>query len=116
MGKGNKNRNNKKQNGRQNVIGKIFRGTVKWFDIRRGYGFITDEDGNDHFVHHKGIESGRRYIGFEANDPVEFRLVEGMKGPQADSVVLVRNQEDAEYVEDDQDEEYEEEDAPNQEY
>lgn len=68
----------------------VRKGTVKWFDPRRGYGYITDENGVDHFVHRSDIESGRSYPGFEEGDEVEFGVAESSKGPQAKEVVLVK--------------------------
>lgn len=67
-------------------------GKVKWYDVKKGYGFITDEEGNDYFVHFTGITKGRRKINaLDKFDKVEFdvELKEGTKGPQAVNVVLV---------------------------
>ena len=61
------------------------RGTVKWFNNQKGYGFICDEQGNDVFVHY----SGRNMEGFESLEEgaqVEFEVVNGAKGPQATNV------------------------------
>ena len=66
------------------------KGKVKWFDLRKGYGYITDENGVDHFVHRRDIESGRSYLGFEENDEVEFESTETAKGLQANAVVLTK--------------------------
>ncbi len=61
-------------------------GTVKWFNDTKGFGFITPEDGQkDCFVHHSGINAS----GFKSlteGDRVEFDLVQGQKGPQAENV------------------------------
>lgn len=69
------------------------KGTVKWFNINKKFGYIIDEDGNDVFVHASGIEKGkgRMYIGFNEGDEVEFEITNGKKGPQATEVALVKN-------------------------
>ncbi len=66
------------------------KGTVKWFNAAKGYGFITSEDGGrDVFVHCSGIQ-GDGYKSLNEGDQVEFELSEGRKGPQAINVVLLR--------------------------
>ncbi len=67
------------------------KGTVKWFNVAKKYGYITDENGNDIFVHVSGIENGRTYLGFNEGDEVEFDVVEGRKGPQAAGVALMND-------------------------
>jgi CspA family cold shock protein len=58
------------------------RGKVKWFDERKGYGFITPEEGKDLFVHHSSIqETGFRTL--EDGEEVEFEVAPGRKGQQA---------------------------------
>lgn len=65
------------------------KGTVKWFNPRKGYGFITDTQGKDHFVHFSNVVKGRTYVGFEDGDEVEFDLVpDGDKGMKCAEVVL----------------------------
>lgn len=64
------------------------RGKVKWFSDSKGYGFITQEDGPDVFVHHSNIE-GEGFRSLEEGQEVEFEVVEGRKGPQAQQVVKV---------------------------
>ena len=60
-------------------------GTVKWFNVRKGYGFITRDAGDDVFVHFRNIEgSGRRVI--EEGQRVSFVVISGDKGLQADEV------------------------------
>lgn len=54
-------------------VSQVKRGTVKWFDLHKGYGFVTGEDGVDVFVHFNKIVLGRQYLGFEPGDPVTFR-------------------------------------------
>ena len=61
-------------------------GTVKWFNAEKGFGFITpDGGGPDVFVHHSAIQS-QGYRTLEENQRVEFEVVQGAKGPQAESV------------------------------
>ncbi len=62
------------------------KGTVKWFDGAKGYGFITGEDGNDVFVHYSAI-SGEGFKSLDEGQSVEFEVVEDDKGPQAANVV-----------------------------
>lgn len=65
------------------------KGKVKWFDPKKGYGFITDENGQDYFAHFTAIEKGRQYTGFDDDDEVEFEVQEGeSKGPTAVNIVL----------------------------
>jgi CspA family cold shock protein len=60
-------------------------GTVKWFNAEKGYGFITDGDGQDVFVHYSAIEmSGYRVL--EEGQAVTFEVGRGEKGPQAEAV------------------------------
>ena len=61
-------------------------GTVKWFNSAKGYGFIAVEEGPDVFVHYSQIR-GDGYRTLDEGQQVEFTLVEGMKGPQAQDVV-----------------------------
>lgn len=64
------------------------RGTVKWFNATKGYGFITREKGGDVFVHYSAIQTeGFRTL--EENQQVEFTVEQGAKGPQATNVVLL---------------------------
>lgn len=60
-------------------------GTVKWFNAKKGYGFISDENGDDIFVHFSALNmSGFKVL--EEGDKVEYKVVEGEKGPQAANV------------------------------
>jgi CspA family cold shock protein len=60
-------------------------GTVKWFSSEKGYGFISQDDGPDVFVHFSAIQ-GTGYRNLEENQKVEFDLTQGQKGPQAANV------------------------------
>ena len=61
------------------------KGTVKWFNNQKGYGFISDEEGNDVFVHYTGLNvEGFKTV--EEGQAVEFEVVNGAKGPQATNV------------------------------
>ncbi len=63
-------------------------GTVKWFNAEKGYGFIARESGDDVFVHHSELRmSGYRTL--EEGQKVQFKVVQGQKGPQAQEVDLV---------------------------
>ncbi len=61
-------------------------GTVKWFNDRKGFGFITSEDGKDAFVHHTSIQ-GSGFKGLVEGDKVSFDTEKGPKGPRAINVV-----------------------------
>ncbi len=61
------------------------KGTVKWFNATKGYGFIQRESGGDVFVHFSAIQ-GEGYRSLDENQKVEFESSQGPKGPQADSV------------------------------
>ena len=65
------------------------KGTVKWFNNQKGYGFISDEQGNDVFVHNSGLNMVG-FISLEEGATVEFEVVEGAKGPQATNVTVVK--------------------------
>jgi CspA family cold shock protein len=62
------------------------RGTVKWFNDQKGYGFITPESGKDVFVHHSAIQ-GDGYKSLAEGQAVEFEITDGPKGQQAQNVV-----------------------------
>ncbi len=62
-------------------------GTVKWFNSTKGFGFIEREDEKDVFVHYSEIDDPG-YRSLEEGQRVEFTVVDGQKGPQAQKVVL----------------------------
>jgi CspA family cold shock protein len=64
------------------------KGTVKWFDAKKGYGFVTGEDGKDVFIHFSAIKMDG-YKKLEENQKVEFDVVDGQKGPQAANVKII---------------------------
>ena len=61
-------------------------GTVKWFNDSKGFGFISRENGPDVFVHHSSIQ-GEGFRSLDENQGVEFEVVQGPKGAQAQNVV-----------------------------
>ena len=62
------------------------KGTVKWFNNQKGYGFISDAAGNDVFVHYTGLNM-EGYKTLEEGQAVEYEVADGEKGPQAVNVV-----------------------------
>ncbi len=61
------------------------RGTVKWFDDAKGYGFISGDDGKDVFVHHTAIQ-GEGFRTLAEGQQVEFDVQQDKKGPRASNV------------------------------
>ena len=62
------------------------KGTVKWFNAKKGFGFISDEEGKDVFVHFSALQMDGFKV-LEEGDKVEFEVVNGEKGPQAANVI-----------------------------
>ena len=72
-----------------NERSKIVRGTVKWFDDRKGYGFIEPDDGSkDIFVHHTAIQM-EGFKTLQDGEEVEFEIEQDARGPKAVNVVRV---------------------------
>ncbi|MFC4617738.1 cold-shock protein [Camelliibacillus cellulosilyticus] len=61
-------------------------GTVKWFNSEKGYGFIEISEGNDVFVHYSAV-TGEGFKTLDEGQRVQFDVVEGNRGPQAENVV-----------------------------
>ena len=73
----------------QKAVRNMARGTVKWFDGEKGYGFITPEDGGkDLFVHFSNI-AGSGFRSLDEGQQVQFEVGEGRKGPEATDVQAV---------------------------
>jgi cold shock protein len=66
-----------------------FKGAVKWFNNAKGYGFLGRENGPDVFVHYSSIQLDG-YKTLKEGDEVEFDVIQGTKGPQADQVTRVK--------------------------
>ena len=64
------------------------KGTVKWFNNQKGYGFISDSEGNDVFVHYTGLNM-EGFKSLEEGAAGEFDVTDGAKGPQAVNVTVV---------------------------
>ena len=67
-----------------------YKGTVKWFNNAKGFGFLGREGGADVFVHYSSIQSDG-YKSLKEGDEVEFDIIQGSKGPQADHVVRIND-------------------------
>ncbi len=60
-------------------------GTVKWFNAKKGYGFLSDSEGNEVFVHYSALQMDG-FKELKDGEAVEFEVVDGTKGPQAANV------------------------------
>ena len=74
----------------QNTTGKM-KGRLKLFDTTKGFGFIKTQDGNDLFVHYKDITKNSDVPMLESDAEVEFEIKEGVRGPQAANVKIVKD-------------------------
>ena len=62
-----------------------YQGEIKWFNNAKGYGFVGHDNGPDVFVHYSSIQA-EGYRSLNAGDKVQFDIIQGEKGPQADQV------------------------------
>jgi CspA family cold shock protein len=76
------------QHYRESVLAQ-YKGTVKWFNNAKGYGFLGRDGGADVFVHYSSIQR-EGYKSLKEGDEVEFDIIQGTKGPQADQVARLR--------------------------
>ena len=64
----------------------MVKGTVKWFNEKKGFGFLSREDGDDVFVHYSSIQGDGGFKTLREGQSVEFEVQDGPKGPQAVNV------------------------------
>jgi CspA family cold shock protein len=67
-----------------------YEGVVRWFNNAKGYGFLGREGESDVFVHYSAIQKDG-FKGLKEGDKVAYDVIQGEKGPQADTVVVLRN-------------------------
>lgn len=79
--------------GRQERVAQ-YKGQIKWFNNAKGFGFIGREDGPDVFVHYSAIQA-EGYKSLQEGDEVEFDIVQGQKGPQAEAVTCLKHAKEA---------------------
>ena len=65
------------------------KGVIKWFNNAKGYGFVGRDDGPDLFVHYSAIQHDG-YKSLREGDEIEFDIIQGTQGPQADQVVITK--------------------------
>ncbi|MCP4154071.1 MAG: cold-shock protein [bacterium] len=65
----------------------MLKGKVKWFDTKKGFGFIQSDDGSDVFVHYTSIQTNG-FKNLQEGQEVTFEIIEGKKGPQASKVEI----------------------------
>ena len=80
------------------------KGTVKWFNSTKGFGFIEGEDGTDYFVHHTAIKSEDDHKSLREDENVTFDIAETEKGKQAQNVEVVSEDESDESKDESKDE------------
>lgn len=71
----------------------MYKGTVKWFNSQKGYGFIKAEDDTDFFVHYSGINSMEKFKSLKESETVVFDVIDTEKGRQAINVTVIENEE-----------------------
>lgn len=67
-----------------------YKGEVKWFNNAKGFGFLGRSDGPDVFVHYSSVQL-EGYKSLKEGDAVEFDIIQGAQGPQADKVVRIKS-------------------------
>lgn len=67
----------------------MFKGTVKWFNNKKGYGFLTSEDGTDFFVHYSDINTEEKFKSLAENENVVFDVIDTERGRQAINVTVI---------------------------